>query len=153
MKKVLIIMVGIMMILAGCEQTAPAKTDGSFESSVIVSESSTEKDFVIDDLIPDPAGIFSTDEISHVKTKTMVNYEVTKYADSEYSAYVKACKDLDWSDVSFETDYDKGKDFGAYNSDKSYYIQVSMDKQKSVIYINCHKTNPTTTNESSASQK
>ena len=60
-------------------------------------------------------------------------FEVTGYADGEYETYILQCKERGFNDVYFET----SEDFGAYSEDGVYWVQLSLDDEKGILYVIC----------------
>jgi hypothetical protein len=60
-------------------------------------------------------------------------FEVTGYADGEYESYISQCKEMGFTDVSYES----SEEFGAYSEDGEYWVQLNLDEAKSIIYVIC----------------
>ena len=121
-----------MLFMAGC----------SGEQKTEDGDNSDSTDIKYADMIPDLETIFKDGTITVTDPDGGKAYmlEVTGYGDGEYESYIADCKDSGFTDISYETSHDRGKDFGAYTSDKEYWVQVNLDGENNVIYIICQQS-------------
>lgn len=103
---------------------APVKTKASVDPDVLYAG-----------MIPDPKATFADGEVfvTDGDGGTAYIFEVTGYKDGEYETYISQCKEMGFKDVYFET----SEDFGAYSEDGDYWVQLSVDADKSIIYVIC----------------
>lgn len=106
------------------QNTAPVKTETVVKPDVLYAE-----------MIPDPTSIFANGKITITDSDggTAYHFQVTGYADGEYETYISQCKEMGFSDVSYMTD----QDFGAYSKDGKYWVQLSIDNKKDILYVIC----------------
>jgi len=113
-------------------------TSGRMESQT-PTNSSSNSDIKYAELIPDPKSVFMNSDISITDGDGGKAYifEVTGYADGEYESYISKCKEMGFNDVTYETNEKRSCDFGAYTKDGKYWVEVSLDKEKDIIYVIC----------------
>lgn len=94
------------------------------------------------EMIPDPESIFKTGKITVTDQDGGKAYifNVTNYSDGEFESFVSGCKEKGFTDISYETSHEKGKDFGAYSSDGKYWVQVNLDTENKIIYVTCQQS-------------
>lgn len=115
---------------------APATTDQT-ESQTTTNDSGNS-DVRYAELIPDPKSVFANGGICITDGDggTAYIFEVTGYADGEYESYVSKCKEMGFSDVSYETK----EEFGAYTHDGKYWVEVILDSTNNTIYVICQES-------------
>ena len=131
-----------MGIFTGC-----SKTNTTEEVSVpnAASETETESgenetsDMKFAELLPKTEDYFKTADIIIITPDdgTSYSFRIENYQDGEYEAYVEACKNMGFDDVSYEGENDGGKMFFAYSSDGKYYLQITFGYQIEAIDIVC----------------
>lgn len=91
------------------------------------------------ELIPDPKEYFPNGEISVIlpDTGTMYLFQVRNYETTEYDAYVAACKELGFTNISYEFETTGGKMFGAYTEDDAYWVEVMMGYDNNILAVTC----------------
>jgi len=131
----LLIFVLVLPIFIACD-----KTDDS--SSAGIQKEATEPDIKYADLIPNPNTIFSNGNITITDPDggTAYKFQVTNFTIDEYTIYVSECKNMGFNDVSYENSHDDWSAFGAYTSDKKYWVQVNLDSDN-IIYVICQTSN------------
>lgn len=131
-KVVLFVLLSITIFMYGCT----SKESGEKEETINSQEVSYAS------MIPDPNVIFKNGEIN-VTDKDDGDYymfNVTNYTVDEYDQFVSGCKEKGFNDISYDTEHDRGKDFGAYSSDGKYWVQVNLDTSDNIIYVICQKS-------------
>lgn len=113
------------------------ETPGRMESQA-PTNSPDNSDIKYAELIPNPKSVFTNCDVCITDGDGGKAYifEVTGYADGEYESYISKCKEMGFSDVSYET----GDEFGAYTHDGEYWVEVSLDSTKNTIYVICQKS-------------
>jgi hypothetical protein len=154
MKKILfLIVILVLLLLTACTaQVIPAPTPNltaAKEMTSVQTESPTlaptitpspsNSDIKYAEMIPDPKVIFANGDISVTDGDGGKAYifEVTGYADGEYESYISKCKEMGFNDVTYETNEKRSSDFGAYTNNGEYWVEVSLDKEKDIIYVIC----------------
>lgn len=131
--------------------SADTKTNLSTESkdeSVIESETnnelkeSSEVDIKYADLIPKPEDIFKNGDVSIIDSDggSAYIFQVRNFEDEEYESYVSKCKEMGFTDVSYESENDGGKMFGAYTEDKQYWVEVLLGNDNGILAVTCKKS-------------
>ncbi len=155
MKKILgLMMVVLILLLTACSMQA-APVNPNYKPDVqtpaptmepetvqetptvapVKTEESVDPDVLYAGMIPDPAAIFANGDVTITDSDGGKAYifEVTGYNTEEYETYISQCKEMGFTDVSFETD----EDFGAYSEDGRYWVQLSIDNDKDILYVIC----------------
>ena len=126
------------------EQTSePTSEQASEPTSEQTSEpTESEPDVMYSEMIPDPNEIFKNGEIAVIDKDGGKAYifQVRNYTDEEYQAYVSGCKELGFTDISYETENEGGKMFGAYTSDGEYWVQVLSGNETGILAVTCKKS-------------
>lgn len=149
-KKVWIIVIVVVLLLAMCgrggssTKTEEVKTNDSetvveTTASLAESESDTEPDICYADLLPKTEDYFKNGEVMDIVPDGGEQYvfRITGYQDGEYEAYVEACKDLGFDDVTYEGENQGGKMFFANSNDGKYYLEVTLGYQIEAIDVTC----------------
>lgn len=168
-KRVSVLVMSAMVFAVGCSKNAATQAvneqtsspssvettanEESEASSVEVSdneeldtpssaETNVGDDVVYADMIPNPESVFAKGTITVTDPDGGKAYmlEVTGYEDGEYETYVSGCKEAGFTEITYDTSHDRGKDFGAYTSDGKYWVQVNLDAENNVLYIICQKS-------------
>lgn len=102
-------------------------------------ESITEtSDILYAALIPDPKSVFSNGKITITDPDGGKGYsfEVFGFTENEYETYIDECKKLGFTEISYE----KEEEFGAYSSDKEYWLMVVPKSSENKVWISCSKS-------------
>jgi hypothetical protein len=149
-KKIWIIVIVVVLLLAMCgrggssTKTEEVKTNDNetvveTTASLAESESDTELDICYADLLPVTKDYFKNGEVMDIVPDGGEQYvfRITGYQDGEYEAYVEACKDLGFDDVTYEGENQGGKMFFANSNDGKYYLEVMLGYQIEAIDVTC----------------
>lgn len=115
----------------------------SVESEELNStESEESSDIKYADMIPDPEKIFENGTISVVDKDGGKAYifQVRNFEETEYETYVSLCKEMGFTDVSYETENDGGKMFGAYTEDGKYWVEVLLGNLNGILAVTCKES-------------
>lgn len=110
------------------------------ESSSGLTESETEIQYAT--LIPDPKEYFENGDITMVDEdggKAYV-FQIKNFQDGEYEAYVEKCKEMGFSDISYESENEGGKMFGAYTEDGMYWVEVLLGNDNGILSVTCKES-------------
>lgn len=115
-----------------------ASTDES-ESKTVDKKDASEEDILFASLLPKMENHFKSKDISIIDKDGGEAYafRINGYTDEEYLLYVQACKDMGFSDVSYEGENETGKIFYAYDKDKKFYLQVVTLKKAEALDVIC----------------
>ena len=147
-KRILCFCTTVLLVFSmlGCNATNPPiedKTDSTTENSQRINKDTTaseaEPQIKYSELIPDPQDYFPNGEISVILPDTGTTYlfQVRNYETTEYDAYVAACKELGFTNISYEFETTGGKMFGAYTEDDAYWVEVMMGYNNNIIAVTC----------------
>lgn len=149
-KKIWIIVIIAVLLLAMCGRggsstkteavkTNNSETEAETTASLAESESDTELDICYADLLPKTEDYFKNGEVMDIVPDGGEQYvfRITGYQDGEYEAYVDACKDLGFDDVTYEGESQGGKMFFANSNDGKYYLEVMLGYQIEAIDVTC----------------
>ena len=91
------------------------------------------------DMIPSPEEYFKNGEVSIIDADGGKAYilQVRNFEDEEYKLYVLKCKEMGFTIVSYESENDGGKMFGAYTEDGKYWIEVLLGNDSGILSITC----------------
>lgn len=144
-KKTIIVIAALMSVLTvGCSQPEVTKEEpkkDAVESVEKKEETKAETEKSEDKvewskLIPHPTKVFSEPTITTAMTSDHgVFYEVENYKDGEYEAYVQACKDNGFTNISNEFMMDGTKTFSAYDESGEYYVSIYLTDEDDYISI------------------
>lgn len=135
-------MVFIMMLSVGCSENTDSTQSLSKDTSMSKSTEEVDSDSEISyaKMIPDPKIIFKDGEMNIIDSDggEMYCFTIKNFNEDEYKKYVSECKNMGFDDVSYETDDNGVKMFGAYSTDGVYWVQTQlMDDQ---ITVTCNKS-------------
>lgn len=149
-KKIWIIVIIAVLLLAMCGRggsstkteavkTNNSETEAETTASLTESESDTELDICYADLLPKTEDYFKKGEVMDIVPDSGEQYvfRITGYQDGEYEAYIDACKDLGFDDVTYEGENQGGKMFFANSNDGKYYLEVMLGYQIEAIDVTC----------------
>ncbi|MCC8192223.1 MAG: hypothetical protein LIO41_04195 [Ruminococcus sp.] len=87
-------------------------------------------------MIPDNS-IFENGEFNIIDQDggEMYCFSVSNYTDDEYSEYVSQCKEMGFTDISYEYE----AYFGSYSTDGEYWVQLSKESDGTLTII-CNKS-------------
>lgn len=144
---ILIAFITIMMI--GCSNST-TKTSNQEDKNILnensetepVTESESSEEIKYANMIPDPIEYFKNGEISIVDSDggTAYIFQVRNFQDGEYEAYVDKCKEMGFSDISYESENDGGKMFGAYSGDGEYWVEVLLGNDNGILAVTCKES-------------
>lgn len=99
----------------------------------------SEEDILFASLLPETGDHFKSKDINIIDKDGGKAYafRVNGYLDEEYLSYIQACKDMGFSDVSYEGENETGKIFYAYDADKKFYLQVVTIKEVEAVDVIC----------------
>lgn len=151
MKKILIALLICVSVLslAGCSNPSNTSDEpnSSSISETVKGNSSSNATVSTDEVkyankIPDPADIFKTGNISVLDKDGGKAYifRVENYQDGEYENYVAKCKEMGFSDVSYDSENDGGKMFGAYDTSGEYWVEVLLGNDSKNITVTCKES-------------
>lgn len=149
MKKNVCLFITAMTLVCCFTACSEKSSDATANSSAIESSlaetsatESSELDICYADLLPKTEDYFKNPEIITIDTDGGKAYafRIKGYQDGEYEAYINACKELGFTDISYEGENDGGKMFYAYSADKEYYLQVSLGNKIEAIDVSCKKS-------------
>lgn len=94
------------------------------------------------DMIPEPKDYFKNGEISIVDQDggNAYIFQVRNFQTKEYEAYVAKCKDMGFTDVSYESENAGGKMFGAYTKDSKFWVEVLLGNDNGILAVTCKKS-------------
>ena len=100
---------------------------------------SSEEDILFVSLLPETGDHFKSKDINIIDKDGGKAYafRVNGYLDEEYLSYIQACKDMGFSNVSYEGENETGKIFYAYDKDKKFYLQVVTIKDVEAVDVIC----------------
>ena len=122
--------------------TEQQTSEKSPENSSKLTESKEETETKYASLIPDPKEYFEQGDITVVDEdggKAYV-FQVRNFQDGEYEAYVTKCKEMGFSDVSYESENEGGKMFGAYTEDGTYWVEVLLGNDNGILAVTCKES-------------
>lgn len=128
MKKVLcFVLLFSCLALYGCSSNVSSETSAPTSNSV----------FTYASLIPDAEVLLGRDiTITDTDGGTAYIFNIAGSTTSDFDSYVEAVKsDGYFTDVS----YDLEDSFGAYNGEKTYWVQVNFDKETDTLYVICQE--------------
>lgn len=163
MKKLLFIIVGVLtMSMIGCSgstDNTPVESTNEDNDNDVAEEnvnSETEDEEVTDsedegtkddgikcsDVMPDPKEVFKNGTINIVTgSENLYTFIVSNYTDEEYDTYIEECKNMGFSDVSYELVGDEAKTFGAATEDGVFRCTISMEIDNGTVTVSCQKKN------------
>lgn len=109
-----------------------------FIFSMIACSSETKTNSVkYADMIPSPEECFKNGEVSIIDADGGKAYilQVRNFEDEEYELYISECKEMGFTNVSYETETDGGKMFGAYTEDGKYWVEVLLGNDSGILSI------------------
>jgi hypothetical protein len=117
------------------EVRTPEPVQETLNEAPVKTEVSVKPDILYAGMIPDPKTVFANGKITVTDSDggTAYHFQVKNYTEDEYKTYISQCKELGFNKVSFETD----EDFGAYSKDSKYWVQLSIDNKKDILYVIC----------------
>lgn len=112
------------------------------DESVAESEESLDSDIKYADLIPKPEDVFKNGEVSIVDSDggSAYIFQVRNFEDGEYESYISKCKEMGFTDVSYESENDGGKMFGAYTEDGTYWVEVLLGNDNGILAVTCKES-------------
>lgn len=128
------------------ESTTTENTESgeSNNESEISSEAveALETDTKYADLIPKPEDVFKNGEVSIVDSDggSAYIFQVRNFEDGEYESYISQCKEMGFTDVSYESENDGGKMFGAYTEDGTYWVEVLLGNDNGILAVTCKES-------------
>lgn len=156
MKRIVIFLATLTVMLSMVACSTDTQTDSVTESqnenttventesneSVVESEESLEPDIKYADLIPKPEDIFKNGEVSIVDSDggSAYIFQVRNFEDGEYESYISKCKEMGFTDVSYESENDGGKMFGAYTEDGTYWVEVLLGNDNGILAVTCKES-------------
>lgn len=124
--------------------TENTESDENYDTSESNSEAVglLETDIKYADLIPKPEDIFKNGEISIVDSDggSAYIFQVRNFEDGEYEDYISQCKEMGFTDVSYESENDGGKMFGAYTEDGTYWVEVLLGNDNGILAVTCKES-------------
>lgn len=147
MKKItrFILIAFVTIMMAGCSDSATKASNQDSEAvSNVYSENKSEsiKEVKYADMIPDPVVHFKNGEISIIDSDGGKAYifQVRNFQDGKYEAYVAECKEMGFSDISYDSENDGGKMFGAYSEDGKYWVEVLLGNDNGILAVTCKES-------------
>lgn len=106
------------------------------------TESKEETKVKYAEIIPKPEEYFKQGDITVVDEDGGKAYifQVRNFQDGEYEAYVAKCKEMGFSDISYESENDGGKMFGAYTEDGTYWVEVLLGNDNGILAVTCKES-------------
>lgn len=112
--------------------TSAQSGDGGESSEVKVSYK---------DMLPDIQSAFPNGTVDVIRSGMYDNFflaQVKGYTESEYDAYVEACKGKGFTDVQFDIHEDADNTFEARTTDGKFYVSLQLLKdERAVLSITC----------------
>lgn len=123
------------------ENTESEESDATSETNSEAVES-LETDTKYADLIPKPEDVFKNGEVSIVDSDggSAYIFQVRNFEDGEYESYISQCKEMGFTDVSYESENDGGKMFGAYTEDGTYWVEVLLGNDNGILAVTCKES-------------
>ena len=148
MKKVVALFLSLLMVLSvvGCSNSKPDTENPSSQNESSENQTSeqieSKPEPMYSAMIPNPNDIFQNGEVSIVDEDGGKAYifQVRNYTDEEYQTYVSGCKDLGFTDISYESENEGGKMFGAYTSDGKYWVEVLSGNETGILAVTCKES-------------
>lgn len=126
------------------ESSSTIKANSQTSWSVAEStadEGSSEVKVSYKDMLPDIQSAFSNGTVEVIRSGMYDNFflaQVKGYTESEYDAYVEACKSKGFTDVQFDIHEDTDNTFEARTADGKFYVSLQLLKdERAVLSITC----------------
>ena len=147
-KKIIIVALLIIAMLAGCGTTKTETIDHSASSVQSTEESQAKTSKVTpepeepqvktSEVIPDPEEMFPDAHVSILLyNKPTTYYQIKEYTDGDYEAYVDACIEAGFDDIQFKGGTDGNEMFLAYDQNHEFYLDVGISPDYGIINITC----------------
>ena len=147
MKKIFLSIIAATMILTmpACSSETPIDSETGSQSTIEGTsniDSEEAPDIKYADMIPNPEEIFKNGEISIVDKDggSAYIFQVRGFEDAEYESYISMCKEMGFVDISYETENDGGKMFGAYTEDGQYWVEVLLGNDNGILAVTCKES-------------
>ena len=147
MKKIFLSIIAATMILTmpACSSETPIDSETGSQSTIEGTsniDSEEAPDIKYADMIPNPEEIFKNGEISIVDKDggSAYIFQVRGFEDAEYESYISMCKEMGFVDISYESENDGGKMFGAYTEDGQYWVEVLLGNDNGILAVTCKES-------------
>lgn len=147
MKKIIIPMIATAMLLTMTACSSETSNDlnmrtQSTNETTVKNETEEVPDIKYADMIPRPEEVFKNGEVSIVDKDGGKAYifQVRGFEDAEYETYISMCKEMGFVDISYETENEGGKMFGAYTEDRQYWVEVLLGNDTGILAVTCKRS-------------
>lgn len=147
MKKIFVLIIAATMVLTITACSSETPTDSEISSQLVTEgtiniESEEASDIKYADMIPNPEEVFKNGKISIIDKDggSAYIFQVRGFEEAEYETYISMCKEMGFVDVSYETENDGGKMFGAYTEDRQYWVEVLLGNTNGILAVTCKES-------------
>ena len=147
MKKIFVLIIAATMALTITACSSETPTDSEISSQLVTEgtsniESEEASDIKYADMIPNPEEVFKNGKISIIAKDggSAYIFQVRGFEEAEYETYISMCKEMGFVDVSYETENDGGKMFGAYTEDRQYWVEVLLGNTNAILAVTCKES-------------
>lgn len=146
----MVCLAAVMLTACGKSEVSSAPVVGSQAESSLTSDSvaesiadeeSSEVKVLYKDMLPDIQSAFSNGTVEVIRSGMYDNFflaQVKGYTESEYDAYVEACRSKGFTDVQFDIYEDTDNTFEARTADGKFYVSLQLLKdERAVLSITC----------------
>lgn len=146
----MVCLAAVMLTACGKSEVSSAPVVGSQAESSLTSDSvaesiadeeSSEVKVLYKDMLPDIQSAFSNGTVEVIRSGMYDNFflaQVKGYTESEYDAYVEACRSKGFTDVQFDIHEDTDNTFEARTADGKFYVSLQLLKdERAVLSITC----------------
>lgn len=136
----------VMLTACGKDEskTSPASSlqvSGSSQAESVAKEKSSGTNVSYKEMLPDIQSAFPDGTVEIIRSGMYDNFflaEVKGYKESEYDAYLDACKAKGFTDVQFDIHEDADNTFEARTADGKFYVSLQLLKdERAVLSIIC----------------